>query len=513
MISDRYIRGLTYNAIDSAATFQIYQAFWQDMLAQGHEPAYQQTIDLLGPLTFIMTRGIKVDISRLSEVSEATDKEIQAKQEELNRVAGRALNPLSPKQIFEYFYVEKRIPPYKDAEGKPTTNDKALTRLARGTSTRQGFREAKLIQELRGLHKLKGTYFDIAFDADGRFRTAANPRGTKFGRISTGKTIYDTGMNMQNLPPAFKTFLVADPGYLLIEMDKRQAEWVVVAYLSGDARMIEVLENNEDPHTHTAHLMFGADKELIKRENKIVGHTTDAVEIESLRRANCPEVFNLGFVPRIFSMRQGGKKSNHALNYDETYKMFAFINEMSEHESKVICDRYHAIYPGIKQWHGHIQTELRHNRTLTNCFGRRCMFLEKWGPDLFKQAYAFKPQSTVADLVNRALIRIYDDRDPRMYHVELLGQVHDSVLWQIPLSLSTDDIMFCVQRIEDYLNPTMEYAGREFHIHTDIKLGVTSWNDIEEADLADKNKLRSIIDGHQTTWRLANGIPGIHQGY
>lgn len=507
-IKAEYTDLLTYNAFDSAITFNIMEKFWREVYQDEHEATYERTIDLLQPLMYMMVRGIAVNLDNLREASKQTEQDIERYQEELVEFCGRYINPLSPKQVSQYFYVDKGIQPYTNKEGRPTTDDKAMARLARGTAARPGLRSAKLIQQLRGLHKLKGTYLDITFDADGRFRTSCNPRGTKFGRISTGKTIYNTGMNMQNLPVSFKRFLVPDPGYLMIELDKRQAEWVVVAYVSGDVNMIAVLEEGGDPHLHTGSLITGADKELIKRENKAVGHATDPTEIERLRRDICPEIFKAGlpYLPRIFSIRQGGKKSNHALNYDESPRMFAIHNEMPEKDAKTIHKLYHRAYPGIAKWHSFIQTELRNDRTLINCFGRKCRFLEKWGHDLFKQAYAFKPQSTVADIVNDALVKVYNDTDERMLNVEILAQVHDSILLQIPLTQSTNDILYCINRIKEEMDPELEYFGRTFHIETDIKMGDNNWADLLEFDLGNKQELTAAIDGYKEAWRLDNGI-------
>lgn len=499
---------LYYNAMDSTVTYRVMTKFWRELYTKGHESTYNSTIDLYGPLAYIMTRGIRVDIENLRSEAKRVELEIIEKQKELDSIVGRPLNFNSPKQVQAYFYIEKGITPYTNDEGRPTSDDKAMARIARGTASRQPYREAKLIQELRGLSKMKGTYLEIEFDDDGRFRTSINPRGTKFGRISTSQTIFGTGMNMQNLPPAFKKFLVPDPGYLMFEMDKRQAEWVVVAYQHGDANMMQVIENGEDPHVHTAHLMFKIDKDIIKREAKVVGHTTDPIEIKRLREEGIPEIFNAPFVPRIFSMRQAGKKSNHALNYDETYKRFAMENEMSEKESKYIVEAYHRAYPGIRAGFELVKASLRHDRTLTNCFGRKQLFLDEWGPDLFKAAYAFIPQSTVADLINGALNSIYYSGDSNLEPVEFLAQVHDSILYQIPLHLGPDKILYAIERCEDFMNPQMEYNGRQFKIGTDIKLGTSNWEALEEVNLADKKSLREkISELCSANQRLDNNVP------
>lgn len=498
-----------YNAQDVGATMEVALEFWKEVFLGGHEDIYQQTVDLIHPLMYMQARGICVDGEQLAKTKVEIAQEIEEKQNALNEKCGRDINPLSPKDVQTYFYIECGIKPYTSHKtGNITVDDKALARIARGTASRRSYPEAKLIQELRGLHKLKGTYLEIEFDEDGRFRTSCNPRGTKFGRISTGKTIFGTGMNMQNLPPQFKRFLVPDPGYILIEMDKAQAEWVVVAYQTGDANMIQVLEEGGDPHAHTAKLMFGASDELIAREKKLVGHLTDPVEIEEIRREHCPEIYDLPLVIRNCSLRQAGKKSNHALNYDETYKMFSLHNEMPEAESKIICDRYHEVYPGIHSNYELVQNQLRQDRTLTNCFGRKQKFLGQWDRDLWKQAYAFVPQSTVADLINRALIAIYFDGDPEVQGIELLAQVHDSILFQVPCNLGPDAILYCIDKMEFYMNPTMTYGGRDFTIDTDIKAGTVNWNDLPELQLSDRTSLRKTISElcEQETARLSHSV-------
>src|SRR5690606_18309749 len=271
-----------YAALDAACTMEIHNGFWP---ALGRfQTAVDLTMRLFPVLMFMQTRGIKINRSALNETRKDVAEDIAKKQEELNLLCGRSLNVNSSKDCQSYFYSELGIKPYLNKEGNPTVDDKALQRLVRGTATRPGLRQAKLVQEIRGLQKLSGTYLNLEFDPDDRIRCSFNPRGTKFGRLSSSKTIFGTGTNFQNLPQDFKKFLVADEGYVFLEVDKRQAEWVVVAYATGDANMIAAVEQGIDVHTHTASLMFHADPELIKKEAKLVGHNTDADYIRELRQ-------------------------------------------------------------------------------------------------------------------------------------------------------------------------------------------------------------------------------------
>jgi DNA polymerase I-like protein with 3'-5' exonuclease and polymerase domains len=154
----------------------------------------------------MMTRGIAVDVDRLKETKIDVQKKIKEREDELEKVADYPFNPASPKQCQEYFYSHKGHKPYVSrSTGRPTTDDKAMSRIFR----RFRYPEAKLVQELRSLNKLSGTYLEVEYDKDERVRCSYNPRGTTTGRLSSSKTIFGTGMNLQNLHPEFKGFLVA----------------------------------------------------------------------------------------------------------------------------------------------------------------------------------------------------------------------------------------------------------------------------------------------------------------
>ena len=241
---------LRYSALDSACMIEMHDKFWP-MLANGYDATYKMTMDLLPVLTYMQTRGVKVNHLLMADTKREVLESAADKQRELDELVGHSLNVNSSKACANYFYIELGLPTIMFPKTKKvTTDDMAMQRLVRGTAKQPGLRQAKLVQEIRGLQKLYGTYLDINFDADDRLRGAYNPRGTKFGRLSSSKTVFGTGMNFQNLPQEFKKFLVADDGYVLIEVDKKQAEWVVVAYFGNDANMIKAIKEGVDVHCH-----------------------------------------------------------------------------------------------------------------------------------------------------------------------------------------------------------------------------------------------------------------------
>lgn len=481
-----------YGALDAACTLEIRNGFWDDM--DIFRNAYDRTVSLFPALMYMQTRGVKVNKTNLDETKLEILADEKSKQAELDELCGRHLNVASSAQCQDYFYGTLGIKPYLNKQGRPTVDDMALQRLVRGVAGRPGLRQAKLVQEIRGLRKLYGTYLDIEFDADGRMRGSYNPRGTKFGRLSSSKTIFGTGTNFQNLPDEFKKFLVADDGYCFLEVDKRQAEWVVVAYASGDAAMIAAIEAGIDVHTATAMEMFKVDASVVKIDHKLCAHVTNADEIKRLRMEDpvLSKLWTPGW-PRSMSLRQCGKKSNHGLNYDEGPNGFAMINEIEIAEAKKIVDMYHRIYPGIRIWYESVKMELkRNNRILRNCFGRAVRFMGQWGDDLWKSAYSMIPQSTVVDSLNEGMERIYESETlcgVGGFNGDVLAQVHDSVLMQFPIAVLEIEENFNLIRdmITDFTSPKLEYNGREFKIASDYKFGL-NWGGFNQ----DRNPLGMV---------------------
>lgn len=206
---DRFYR---YNAKDSVCCLEVDNIL-ADMMGQDelYTAMYAETISALDPCLYLMTKGMKVRHDELQKVKKEIEGNIQRLRAELKSVADYDFNPNGP-QCIKYFYGHKGVKPYvkkrKSRDGResytPTCDDKALARILR----RDKLPEARIIQEIRNNEKLLGTYLDINYDPDGFLRCSYNLRGTSTTRLSSSKTIFETGMNMQNLDPRYKQFLV-----------------------------------------------------------------------------------------------------------------------------------------------------------------------------------------------------------------------------------------------------------------------------------------------------------------
>lgn len=271
---------------------------------------------------------------------------------------------------------------------------------------------------------------------------------------------------------------------IFVSADLVQAEWVVTAYCAQDARMKEVVEQHLDPHIRTGSLISGAPPGYVEYENTLVGHKTDPLEIELIRK-DIPSTWEEDgqiyivrdfFHPRSMSIRQGGKKSNHALNYDMGYRRFALENEMDEVEARRIVSLYKEVaYPGLQRYFKEVQRELRENsRRLKNCFGQSRQFLDRWDAELLNSAYAFKPQSTVANITNFGLRRIYNDTK-HLSRVTPAAQVHDSVINEHEYS-SIDELADQIRWVDRYMTTPCYYHGDEFELRREWKIG-RRWGD------------------------------------
>lgn len=270
---------------------------------------------------------------------------------------------------------------------------------------------------------------------------------------------------------------------MLLEVDCAGAEWVCVAYLTQDPIMLDVVKAKKSPHVVTGARMANISEDLVARENALLKKATSPEEIADLRKEKLPEIFDSKFLPRTQSIREAAKRVNHSCNYDIGYKEFALKNEISEKEGKQRLELYHEAYPGIHKWHEATREKLRKTRTLENCFGRKCYFMGQINDDMFKQGYAFVPQSTVADVTRESQTKWMAEEDDDFSNSKLLAQVHDSLLFDY-LGMDFQAMArFCVKQFMQNMRPVLHY-NEDFRLDVTLKVGMT-WGTMKEVDISE----------------------------
>jgi len=482
----QYYKFWKYNATDALICDEAFPKQREELVKLGIIETYNNQIALIEPLVYMMERGIRVDITGMEAADQDHKKQLIEAQEELDTIVGRPLNAKSPKQLNEYFFIEKGITPYK-AKGKTTYNDLAMKRLIR-----KGWKEAKIIQRIRKLTKLKSTYLDITkIDADKRLRCSYNPVGTRYSRISSSKNLWGSGTNLQNFPHHIQDFLIPDPGYAYYAFDLSQAENRIVAYVGDILEMIQCFETGEDVHAKSAR--------MIMKTYYGSGYNSEKISVED------PAPIGDG----TQEWRFWGKKANHGFNYDWSYKNFALANELPESDGKLIYTAYHNLYPGVQQsFHTYVRKCLRTTRILKNLMGRKTVFL---GPltgrnadKTFKEAYSCIPQGTVGDIVNKKGINyIYYNQD-LFKPIELLRQIHDEIDFQIPINIGWKEHARMLKLIKSSLEiPLTTHNGRTFTIPADLTLGRTLNKDNKKTSIH-IDFTGDLSDNLKTSWEKIN---------
>lgn len=466
-----YAKLWDYNCLDSIVVQEALPKLLRNLEASNNLPAYERQLSIIEPCCYMMERGIHVNLDRLRYERAVMEAEVHADKLKLAAITNN-LNPNSPKQMQAYFFGKLRIPPIKNKKHKVSADAEAMKRIARKGGA--GAEEARLILDIKKKEKLISTYLvDPKFDTDSRVRCAYDPVGTTYSRLSSSKSIFGTGMNMQNWPHSMLKYLEPDEGYILYTMDLSQAENRIVAYVGRIEKMIEAFETGKDVHRLTASLIF----------NKPPDEISDEPGSCSLGNGESTE-------------RQWGKKANHGLNYDFGYKSFALLYDMSEKDAKFIVDSYHRAYPELRiNFHGYIKASLRKDRTVTNLMGRRTIFITDLCDSTFKAAYSCIPQGTVGDVINeRGMAYIY--HTPMFAPVEILQQVHDSLSFQIPLPplVPWEQHAIMLQAIKQSLEqPLTTHYGRSFVIPVDTVMGLSFMKE-EGVELKSKNWPSTLTD-------------------
>jgi DNA polymerase-1 len=427
-----------YNCYDCCATFVAAQRQLEELCERDLIGFYNDRVHpTIWALTRMQNRGIKVDEESRARVRVETEAQLEQSLAKLLEMVGREVNPNSPKQVAALVYEEWKLPVQKNPKSKKvTTDDDALRSLARKFPSYAA--PLRTILTCRQTRKLMSSYIDTKLDR-GRARTSYGL--TKTGRISSSATWDGFGGNLQNIPRGkFRRLYVADEGKALIKADLSQAEYMVFCW---DAPVPELI------HAYTTDSSF------------------------DVHRFNAARIFEVEESAVTTEQRYAGKQGVYAGNYSIGPLKMSRMYDIDFQLAKQVLERYKAIRPELVLWWRRIEDEVKTTRTLTNALGRQRIFFGRVDASLFREAYNWICQSTVADLINQALVRL-DELD-----YEVLLQVHDELVVQVPDL--PEDIYLGVEAIRNAMEIPVKFPKVDVPMVIPVEIAVgPNWYDVKE---------------------------------
>lgn len=228
-----------------------------------------------------------------------------------------------------------------------------------------------------------------------RLYTSFKQWGAVSGRTSCPKP------NLQNIKNAEKnginlrSLFMAPPGRKLVVVDYSQIQLVIVAEISQDQTMRDIINSGGDLHTATAIAVSGHSN-ITKDERK------------QAKSVNFGYVFGMGPAKFQEFARMG-------------YKLYFDLDTCS-----LMRDRYFSLYPGVGRWHKKVGFGKRNGfYPIQTLYGRKIT------ADGFTKATNFPVQGTEKDIVALAISFITDRLIQTQLDGFLVNCIHDELVAEV----------------------------------------------------------------------------------
>jgi len=446
-----------YNGLDCCVTEEILQALLPQ-LDETTTPTYNFSKALQAPVLEMSMRGILVNQNTRARIMQKFRGQLAQLEAQLDQIVGQGigvpLNWRSPKQLGELLYDIMGLPEQKKRNTNGifarTTGREALENL------HQYFIAEPIINHLlllRDIGKALG-FLETGIDSDGRMRTNFNIAGTNTGRFASSASDYGTGTNLQNVARDLRRVFVADPGYKFANLDLEQADsrnlgalmWEIFYDELGEVEAGKYLDACEAGDLHTF---------VCKMCNSQLpwGSAADRAIADTI-------------VYRDKSFRDASKVLGHGSNYLGTPRTMSKHTKFPIDLVTKFQSTYFRAFPAIPKYHGFVRGAIADFASLTTLFGRRRFFFGRHNDDAtIREAVAYSPQSMTADEINTGIMNLW-----RADRVQLLVQVHDSILFQYPEEMENEIVPWALEQLKA---PLELKHGRKFVVPTEAKTG---WN-------------------------------------
>lgn len=479
-----------YNGLDCCITYEVLDELI-GQLTPTTRATYEFSKSLQGPILDMNSFGLRVDEDRRKSVLESYKQQIRVITNQLNMILREGIDfqfevtrtrryryP-SNMQLKDLFFNVMGLAPIYNGFGEDrslTVDRKALEKL------KQNFYAEPIVAHILLLRDLakKCSFLETAIDPDGRLRTSFNIAGTSTGRLASSFSDFGTGTNLQNVENQLRAIFIADPGWKFCNIDLEQSDARVVGAihwnLFRDARYLDLCESG-DLHTGVSRLAFP--------------------NLPWTGEPSRDRTIANGRFYRGFSYRDAAKRLGHGSNYQGQPDKMSRETHIPLEDVKRFQSNYLPAFPAFPLWWEWVEREVRDKKRITTLLGRqRTFFGHPNDSDTIRAAVAYEPQSVTADTINRAMIAVWQTG-----HVQMLLQVHDSILFQYR---EADEEWVVPEMLALCTQTNRLKEGRLFTIPAEAKVGY-NWSDTP----SDPNSMRKFNDTNRPGTRTYGSSTGL----
>ena len=397
-------RATEFSAEDADIAVRLWRVLAPRLAAEGMTAVYE-TLErpMIEVLARMERRGVAIDRGILSRLTGDFAQTMARLEHEIHELAGENFNLGSPKQLGDILFGKMGLPGgKKTATGAWSTSASVLDDLAE-----QGSQLAARILDWRQVAKLKSTYTDALPNyinpQTSRVHTSFALAATTTGRLSSSEP------NLQNIPirteegRKIRKAFVASPGRKLVSADYSQIELRILAHIADIPQLRKAFEDGLDIHAMTASEMFG--------------------------------------IP-VKDMPSDVRRRAKAINFGIIYGISAFglANQLGipREEAGAYIKQYIERFPGIRDYMEATKKACRENGYVTTIFGRKCHYPRIASSNPSERAFNERAainapiQGSAADIIRRAMIRMDDAFSHEGLGAQMLLQVHDELVFEVP---------------------------------------------------------------------------------
>ena len=281
-------------------------------------------------------------------------------------------------------------------EGEASTGHAVMEKLIL-----EGKEDIKLFQELRQKQKLISSFYDPYIEKlyKGNLHCNFNITGTRTGRLSS------SGPNLQQVPPELHKCFIARPGYKLATFDLSGIEPVVIAYLSEDKKLCEILIEGHNFHN-------------VVTKNIFDWVTCDAQDVKK----KFPKERDLAKQVDLSLFYGSGRNRLLTTAINHGFKL-------SEKDANNILKKFKGMFFEVFDYKQKLDSKMLHN-TEYNLFGRPIVIDDP--EDIYMTAFNTLVQSSASDLCLESANKIQKELTQKKIDGKVLLIVHDEIVIEVP---------------------------------------------------------------------------------